>query len=143
MIYHGKDFEEPNKTNYLFTPFSSANLPKTQIEDLPATDNKLESIVDVPGASVEDEEQETDEGESDDLIHDDDGEGVDADQGEHSEESGPGEADKGIKGSASGTVIYTENASQAPNPTPGIILTGDGIIERLMAAEVGITPIFY
>lgn len=136
------DFKESNQSNYLSTPFSPANLPKTQIEDLPATDNKLESIVGVPGGSVEDEEQETDEGESDDLIHDDDDQRIDADQGEYS-----GGADNGMRGSASGTVIYTETASQAENSTQGavkaIVLTGDGIIERLMAAEVGVTTIFH
>lgn len=131
-------------------------MPKTQIEDSPATDNKLESIVDVPGGAEEEEEedQETDEDESDDLIHDD-AEAPDHEKEEVEEEdklktsksgdSAEVDGEVKINQSATGTTIYLasgESAASPGNPFQGqaavhaIVLTGDEIMERLMAAEV-------
>lgn len=115
---------------------SSALLPKTQIEDSPATDNKLESIVDVPREEEEAENEAVDTDEesiSDDLIHDDDHV-----EEEKSEEL-PGSLDDHPTSESQGSVIHSsaQNPStNQPSPSPVIILTGDEILKRLQEAEV-------
>lgn len=98
--------------------FRSASFLKTQIEDSPATDNKLESIVDQS-------EEETDEGESEELVHDDSEDKQDV---ENSKETSSVESEA--------TEEPRTNKEEPPSAPPVLTFTGDGVIERLLAAEV-------
>lgn len=113
---------------------SSVNLPKTQIEDSPATDNKLESILDLPGDEEKEEKErelsqeeaadDTDGGEEEELVHDD-AQSMSRDKQDPVEQNKPEEkAEKTIR-------------EKPPVPVNAIVITEDGIMERLLAAEAG------
>lgn len=101
-------------------------LPKTQIEDSSTTD-KLESI-DLPDHHHAD--QDTDDGESDEFEQD------------GSEEDKPERKKSESQDTSNSTGKEQESppspSRKTPTVKPGnaIIITGDGIMERLMAAEV-------
>lgn len=147
-------------------------LTKTQVEDSPATDNKTVSIRDTVLAG-EERDQETDDGESDDLIHDDDEAAADGDYGRRVAVNGKvgkhnpsassdseggkrhenekliesvGDKDDGSDSGSDGATrrslakasnpAVDELQANARNPVNTIILTEDGIMNRLLAAEV-------
>lgn len=92
----------------------------------------------------EEEEEDTDDGESEELVHDnDDQEPINTSQSQ--EGDGP-VINLGSPEAVTYSATASSNAAEHPsgrllpgNPiNPAIILTGDGIMERLMAAEVGI-----
>ena len=90
---------------------------RTQIQDSPSTDNKLETLDLRPG-------DETDDGESDELVHDD-AEG-------RRTRSGDGHS----RATASPQKARSSARPHGVAPVSAIIVSGDGAMERLMAAEV-------